>query len=70
MSTSSATAGCTGATASGAGFTGSVPVAVPASSADYDATVAEISVSDTAVTAYDGVRGDLSGDQPTKRHEV
>ncbi|WP_149830894.1 hypothetical protein [Streptomyces tailanensis] len=47
------TAGYTGVTASGAGFTGLVPVAVPA--ADYDTAVAETALPDIPVTAYEGV---------------
>ena len=55
MTTPPATAGYTGVTASGAGFTGSVPVAVPSTEAAYDTTVAETALPDVSVTAYEPV---------------
>ncbi|MGW4758180.1 hypothetical protein [Streptomyces chartreusis] len=55
MTTPPATAGYTGVTASGVGFTGWVPVASPAGEADYDTAVAETALPDASVTAYEAV---------------
>jgi len=65
MTTPPATAGYTGVTASGAGFTGSVPVSSPTSGADYDAAVSETALPDASVIAYEGVTRQQAA--PTER---